>query len=232
MESLKNRKSFLPPIKPSEDKLALHKKSPLLLESNLNKNKEYYEARVDKFSILTKQPEKTERIKIQSLARRSTDASNQPVSTPINFKWDPKEMPKIKLSKANDILSSQVEKSKDKKKRLMFEQKIAIDHKLFDKAVRKMRSMEYLAHTNEISKQIKERDVLLNREFKPNRELSDIWCSIDSKDIKLQKEIVNMFYSLDNRRIRHKRLAQPDFFTFTENKCLDNQEKNLLQQNV
>jgi hypothetical protein len=125
-----------------------------------------------------------------------------------------------------------VEKSKDKKKRLMFEQKVAIDHKLFEKALRKMRSMEYLSHSNEISKQIKEREVLSNKEFSQNDGLPDVWCSIDSKDIKLRKEIINMFYSLENRRIRHKRLEQPDFFSFTDNRSFDNQEKSLLQQNV
>jgi len=232
MTSSKDRKSFLPPLKPSEDKLSLHKKSPLLLENNLNKNKEYYEARLDKFSILTKQTEKSDRIKIESMVKRSLDPSNQPISTPVNFKWDPKEMPKIKLSKTNDVPLNKVEKSKDKKKRLMFEQKMAIDHKLFDKALRKMRSMEYLSHSNEISKQIKEREVLFNREFKQLEELPDIWCSIDSKDIKLQKEIINMLYSFDNRRIRHKRQTQSDFFSFTDNKSFDNQEKSLLQQNV
>ena len=47
---------------------------------------------------------------------------------------------------------------------------------------------------------------------------TDLWSSSKYQDINLKSQIINHFYSLDNRHIRYYRKTRPNYYEFTANR--------------
>ena len=93
--------TFFPPLKSRKNKFQLSNNVPVVIENNITKEKDLLEISLDKFSLLTKQPKHIEKMKFSSYAASSKSArdSSNAQATPINFKWDTNDMPKLKLNK-------------------------------------------------------------------------------------------------------------------------------------
>lgn len=250
MINLNNKPStsgvFLPPLKPSKNKLQLTNREPLIIENNLSKQGELYEIDVDKFHALTKQPRSEEFVQLASSSSMLNRLSNVPNSTPINFKWNTDEMPKLKVSKMGKLTinTSREDEVREKRKRLMFEQKCLLEEKFFEKTIRQARSLEFQQHANETFKKIRRKSkshhtddnqsaaAAALRNKKSNNK-PDLWSSDNFKDINLKKEIILTFYTPDNRRIRYfqnKMINElgNDSYRPKPNMCLDRLEEKLL----
>lgn len=227
------KNSFLPPIKNSENKFQLTNKNPVLIENSLSREKELLEVTLDKFSILTKQPSDTENIKFESCLPKSFGSQENMFYPPqatssTNFEWNTKQMPRLKINKSQ-LPSSVNETPSDKKKRLLFEQKCALEQKQLEQNFRNLRSNDYLAHSNQTySNIIKKRNSL--KESAELHSKPDVWSSNNFKDINLQKDIINSFYNMEHRHIRYNRQFNDDFYKFTPNRnfaILQRKAKNL-----
>ena len=227
---------FLPPIK--HNKLNVASNSPVFIENNMRKEKTFLAVGVEKFSILTNQPKYvSDKVKLTSYSAKSSRHNNHsnptnmerffPNATSLNFKWDSKEMPKLRVLKANkEVPRSVLESADEKKKRLIFEQKVIIEQKHIEKSLKDLRTIQLLTHSNDTLKKI--------NKYRPSFNWSndflkpDIWNSIDFRDINLQNDIINHMYSLDNRVLRKIRATtNPDFFKCKPNKCFDNGLKSV-----
>ena len=220
---------FLPPLR--HNKLNVTSSSPIYIENNINKEKEFLAVGVDKFSVLTNQPKDvSEKVRMISYSAKSTSKNNLdkffPSATSLNYTWDSSEMPKLKMVKVNkEVPRNVAENVNEKKKRLIFEQKVLIEQKNIEKSLRDLRSFQLFTHSNDTIKKI-------NRD-RPNFNWSnellkpDIWNSIDFRDINLQNDIINHMYSLDNRTLRHLRRSNTEFFRLKSNKSYDNVVKRI-----
>lgn len=233
--NINKKQSFFPPIKHSQNKLLLTNKNAVLVENNLSKEKEFLEVSLDKFSLLTNQPKSVEKIKLNTfMPKNSTSLENvlfPPQATnSTSFEWNSKEMPKLKISRFNDAPSKSVnESSADKKKRLLFEQKRALEQKQYEKNMRHLRSNEYLSHSNDTFKKIVHRHGSIKDNMDYNQiSKPDLWSSDNFKDINLKKDIIQTFYSLDNRHIRDFRKYNEDYFNLTMNKNYENMRNQTL----
>jgi hypothetical protein len=207
--------SFLPDIRKSSDSS--------FVKNSINKDEEFIEASLDKFTKLTKQPRNIESIKLTSFKQLPTNKLSltnknpkNPNSTPLNFKWDI-NTPKLKLIKALEFPIAVIESPVERKKRLIFEQKISLEQKSLQKELKQMKSMEFLKHSEDVKNQLFERESLFNdndKERKRNYLLFDVWASHNIKDINLNNEIINKFYSIDNRRIRYYQKQRSNFFNY------------------
>jgi hypothetical protein len=218
------RKLFLlPPVKQSEDKLLITRKSPIIIENNYKKEKSFLQLSVDKFSILTNQPKKVEKFKLTTYPTSAKYPNEIPAgrtTTPSNFKWDTSNMPQIKVTVPNKVPKHLKEKAAEKRMQLLFQQKIALERINSEKRERNSRSQEMLSRSNETLKNIKER--MKKRSSSTNLEVAnennDLWASNKYQDINLKSQIINHFYSLDNRHIRFFRKTRPNYYEFTVNR--------------
>jgi hypothetical protein len=218
---------FLPPLR--HNKLDVTNSSPVFIENNLKKEKQFLAVSVDKFSVLTNQPKDVSskvRMASYSAKTRSNMEKTFPSATSLNYKWDSNEMPKLKMTKAKKEVPRHVaENNLEKKKRLIFEQKVLIEQKSIEKNLRDMRTFQLLTHSNETIKQLNK-----NRpNFSWSNELlkPDIWNSIDFRDINLQNDIINHMYSLDNRALRFARRSNTEFFKCKPNSAFENTVKKM-----
>ncbi|CAF0732583.1 unnamed protein product [Brachionus calyciflorus] len=222
VNEISNRRNvFLPPIK--KNKLTLSNNDPVLYENNLKKDSELLEIGLDKFSILTNQPNTIEKIKFKKTPwpEASSDfdnlLNNNNNNMTSSFEWNSKEMPKLKINRSSDLSLDTLDNPSTKKKKLLFEQKLILEQKQMEQSYRNIRANEYLNRSNETYKRISNRDKHKeNTSFQHFKK--DVWGSTDYKDINLQTDIINTFYSLDNRAIRHFRQQRNDFFEFTPNR--------------
>lgn len=219
--------TFLPPLR--HNKLNVTNSSPVFIENNIQKEKEFLAVSVDKFSILTNQPKDvSNKVRMISYSARSRSNGEKtfPSATCLNYKWDSSEMPKLKMTKAKKEVPRHVaENNNEKKKRLIFEQKVLIDQKNIEKNLKDLRTFQLLTHSNDTIKQINK-----NRpNFSWSNDLlkPDIWNSIDFRDINLQNDIINHMYSLDNRALRFNRRSNTEFFKFKPNNAYDKTVKNI-----
>jgi hypothetical protein len=225
--------SFLPDIKRSTD-------SSSFIKNSINKDEEFLEASVDKFSTLTNQPRNLESIKLTSFKQSNQNRlslvnknPSNPNSTPLNFKWDV-TTPKLKITKAIEFPIAAIESHDQRKKRLMFEQKVFLEQKTLQKELKHMKSIEYLKHSQLVRNDLEEKKGLFNNDNensnltnrKSNYLLFDVWSSHNIKDINLNNEIINKFYTLDNRRIRYYQKERPNYFNYNKSTNeLDKKEK-------
>ena len=216
--------SFLPDIKRSTD-------SSSFVKHSLNRDEEFLEASLDKFSTLTKQPRNLESIKLTSFKQSNRNKlsivnknPSNPSSTPLNFKWDV-TTPKLKLTKAIDFPIAAIESPDQRKKRLMFEQKVFLEQKSLQKELKHMKSIEYLKHSQQVRNDLEEKErFIINQndnennlsDRKSNYLIFDVWASHNIKDINLNNEIINKFYTLDNRRIRYYQKERPNYFNYSK----------------
>lgn len=217
-ETNSRRNTFLPPIKNSKNKLVLSNKDPILYENNLKKDRELLEIGIDKFSVLTNQPNTIEKIKFESFVPKSFSSLENLLNnhtTSSNFEWNSKEMPKLKINKSSDLSLNAIENQSAKKKRLLFEQKLILEQKQFEQNYRNVRAAEFLNRSNETYKRIHKEKSKESTNYSNSKK--DIWASSDFRDINLQNDIIKTFYSIDNRAIRYNQQFRNDFFAFTPN---------------
>lgn len=220
---------FLPPLK--NNKLIVTSNSPVYIENNIKREKEFYAVGVDKFSVLTNQPKDvSDKVRMVSYSAKSTSRNNLekyfPSATNLNYKWDSNEMPKLKLYKANkEVPRSVAENLNEKKKRLIFEQKVLIEQKNIEKGLKDLRTFQLLTHSNETVRKINKN----KQNFNWSNDLlkPDIWNSIDFRDINLQNDIINHMYNLDNRMLRHLRRSNTEFFKLKRNKLYEDTTKRI-----
>jgi hypothetical protein len=239
----KQNNTFLPPLKPSRNRLQVTSDKPVYLENSLGKPNEMLQLSVDKFHVLTKQPKSEEYVKLNSPAmftrsNRFSTNNNIPETTPVNFKWSSAEMPRLKISKQSKQAGTNAhgldESIDEKRKRLLFEQKCSLEHKFFEKDLRQARSLEFQQHSSETFKKIRRREK--KKESKKGSQSGseriqkpDVWASDNFKDINLNKEIIVHFYSTDNRHIRYFRNSKNnEHFLHKPNKCFTKLEETLL----
>lgn len=228
-------------------------RSPLVMENNLSKAREFIEVSVDRFDVLTRfQPQQQHQLELHSQpthhqvssslhhhhhqhrpSNRRLSALNLP-KTPIDFKWYTENMPRLKLKKANDETTCLLVSQDDRRRRATFEQRRLAEEKEAAKLVREKKSLEYQLHSEEVRKKIRRRAAAENENrsdvwgAKSNNYRFDVWSSDNSKDIALQKEIIKGFYETDNRRIRHhKNNDRPGFFEWRANNCFDECQQKL-----
>lgn len=218
-EVINKKNSFLPPIRTSKNKFCLSKKDPIIFENNLSKSKELLEIGLDKFSILTNQPRSIEKIKIYSYVPKSysiEDMLGNKFTSSTNYEWNTREFPKLRINRFSDLSLNFTDKPSEKKKKLLFEQKLIIEQKQLEQNFRNIRANELFSKSNETYKRItKEKTKRKNFESHLKK---DLWSSSDFKDINLKNDIINTFYAIDNRSIRQNRKIRNDFFTFPTNK--------------
>lgn len=207
---------FLPPIKQLKNKLTISNKSPIVMENHFStKNKEFFEVGVDKFNVLTNQPKQLEKIRISGYLSKSKSLEKSfPRATPIQFKWDPNDMPKLKINKASE--TPREGNISERKKKMMFEAKLAIEQRALEQRLKDARAQEFEEHSKETRRKIKKRKSIQKDTSKP-----DIWDSCDFRDINLQNDIINHIYSVDNRAIRHYQKQRENFYKFKANKIFD-----------
>ncbi|RNA23818.1 hypothetical protein BpHYR1_036200 [Brachionus plicatilis] len=212
-----SKNSFLPPLKFSKRSISLSQKNPVLIENNLKKDKEILEIGIDKFSVLTNQPGTIEKIRIDTFLPKSNsiDNLNNNFTSSTNYEWNTREMPKLKINRSSDLSVNFNENSSEKKKKLLFEQKLLIEQKQLEQNFRNIRANELLVRSNETYKRIS-KDKVKARNFDQHFK-KDIWSSNDFRDINLQNDIIKTFYSMDSRPIRHFRKFRNEFYTFKPN---------------
>lgn len=245
----------LPPIKQPLPIIKSSTRSPLLIESHLNKHRAHIEVTLDRFEQLTRhsqaknQPE-TNMQPLSSIERPSHNSSNTNLitrrlsalnltQTPINFKWNTEKMPKMKLKKVDDESSGKVAASQEDRRRLVvYEHKRLIEEKSAAKNAREQKSIEYQSHSDEIRKKLRKRMAAAdeasrnetgNMTYGQNYRY-DIWGSDNFKDIALQKEVIKGFYETDNnRRIRYFRNnGREGFFEWRVNDAFDDCKRKLM----
>ena len=213
VNALSNRNtSFLPPIKQSQNRLDLTNKHPVYIENNINKEKQLFAFSVDKFSVLTKQPKQIETCKLTSYSTNSNRDKSFPRATPVLFKWDTKEMPKLKVIQTKNRPMSLIENPNEKRMRLQFEQMSVLEKRNFEKMNRNTLTEDFLSHTS---------SQFLDNSFALAANDKDVWGSCNYQDINLRKQVIEQFYSLDHRQMRYFRQIRPDFYKFTPNRKLD-----------
>jgi hypothetical protein len=221
-EATRRRLFLLPPLKKSHDKLLVTSKAPIIIENNFMKEKSFLELSVDKFSILTNQPKKIEKFKLTTKPTSAKYVNELSVkTTPMSFKWDTNNMPQIKVTIPSKVPKSLTEKSSEKRMRLLFQQKLALDRINSEKRERLVRSQELMSRSTETLKSVKEkqkkRRVSTTLETEHKSKAPDLWASTKYQDINLKSQIINHFYSLDNRHIRFFRKTRPNYYEFTAN---------------
>lgn len=215
---------------------------PFYLQNNMNRERTFMEVNVDKFAQLTNnQSQETKSIDLKGLEHgknkptlRSFNTNNteqMPKATLItNYKWNPAKMPELRIiNKTDENVPQQIAESEaDRKKRLVFEQKVEIEHKLIEKGLRQLRAYELAARSSMVAQNNRLRRSLSQSVEAPTGKSNDKWGSINANDIQLKKEIIEHFYSMDNRSIRCFRPTRPDFFKLLRNDCFDKLEQETL----
>lgn len=240
MDNGSRRRLFiLPPLKQSQDRLLLTNKTPIIIENNLKREKSFLELSVDKFAVLTNQPKKLEKFKLNTYPPGSAkySSSNDFRQTPSNFKWDTKNMPQIRVTVPSKIPRNFSEKSAEKRMRLLFQQKLALERIHSEKRQRLLQSQAYMSHSTETIRGVNEHQHKKrggSMVFEAESKKPDLWASPEFQDINLKSQIINHFYSLDNRHIRYFRKTRPNYFEFTANrnfqKMVDDSSDRLLDR--
>ena len=230
--------TFFPPVK--NNKLKVSSRSPVYIETNLGREKQFLEISVNKFDVLTNQPKPTEILELKSFnhtrpTRKShsfealVDAFNFPRATGTNtrYKWNTANFPRLKVVKKvdSDVPLSVAESLVERKKKMLFKQKNEIESQLYEKSVRQLRSMELHTYALKVGK--RNRLNTLKNGSVPDfgSKSKDTWDSIDPKDIKLKREIIEQMYSNENRGIRCYRQWVPDFFRVLVNDTFERMQK-------
>jgi hypothetical protein len=186
----------------------------VIIENNLYSNgkNDKLEITIDKFEMLTKQQAKPK---------------NTPEATPTASKWSP--LPKLKITKSKGYTRVSIKGENKNRMKLQLEQRLIVEQKTREAAARRARVQELLKkRTKETLKRIKEQKV--NQENCENQ-IVDKWSSDDIRDINLQREIINTFYSLNNRKIRYGQNSRPDFFNLNKkNNAFDEVFKLMLDE--
>lgn len=221
-EATRRRLFLLPPLKKSHDRLLLTSKTPIIIENNFKKEKSFLELSVDKFSILTNQPKRVEKFKLTTKPTTAKYVNELPIkTTPMSFKWDTNNMPQIKVTIPSKVPKGMTEKSSEKRMRLLFQQKQALDRINSEKRERLVRSQELLSRSTETLKSVNEKQKKRRNsaaiEAENKSKAADLWGSTKYQDINLKSQIINHFYSLDNRHIRFFRKTRPNYYEFTAN---------------
>ena len=113
------------------------------------------------------------------------------------------------------------EKSSEKRMRILFQQKLALERIHTEKRNRLLRSQELLSHSTETLKMVNEQQKKRSSSMLLDSDASkktDLWSSSKYQDINLKSQIINHFYSLDNRHIRYYRKTRPNYYEFTANR--------------
>jgi hypothetical protein len=207
--------AFLPPIK--HNRLEMTSKHPVYMESNIGRDKQLYEFSLDRFNILTNQPKNIENCKLSSYTTNSSNAMLQqrstgstfPRATPVFFKWDEKEMPKIRVVKTKHRPMSLIENANEKRMRLEFEQMNMLKNKM-------NRSTNISHDVDTFITRSTSNFLPTGLEGLAQRNPKDLWASNEFNDVNLSKQIIDQFYSLDHRQMRYfRKLGRPNFYKLT-----------------
>ena len=228
-------------IKQSHNNLLPTSKHPSFLNLHTAKHGDLIELSVDRFSLLTKQPKSVEHLNLYNLGNVESDVRKRrdyavpmfqkfvfPRATPLSFKWNAEHMPRIKVRKPNRETKNAYDDATSWKQMLYMNEKNAAEREQERRNERQAMSKEFESGSIRKLKKIRENykkalESATSDENKARRH--DIWTSDNSKDVRLSKETIEMMYSTENRRIRHGRQENPNFFRNNTNDIFDKMHK-------
>jgi hypothetical protein len=238
--------TFLPPVR--RNTLRGSNPAPVYIESHAaapSRERAFLAVSVDRFALHSSglaadEPPKVEIVDLGAGRGGVKEPGTYPKSTAripaAKYIWNTSQMPALRMAALGEkeVPFEKAETIDERKKRLIFEQKNVLEAMLFEKSMRTMRSDQLTMHSRKVAKK--------NAQFRSSLGLDgslsggrdkasgDKWGSINPKDIKLKKEIIDQIYSTKTRGIRCYQKWNPFYYGQTVNDTFEKMEKEVLKR--